>query len=207
MQIDDVEKFMRTQMYKQMFKSITGDSANFQMVMDSLLKVIEIGGGTGTNSSIPNSNNGFLNSSMNSANIDISSRDIDSAVENASIKYNVDKDLINAVIQQESSFNAKSTSSSGAMGLMQLMPATARELGVTDGYDIGQNVDGGTKYLRGLLDMYGNSKELALSAYNAGSGTLNSKGVTDKSDIDRLSYETRDYVKKVMSYYGKNSLT
>ena len=203
MKIDDVEKFMKIQMMNQMFKTITGDSKKFQMVMDTIVDAMDkdISGGTTSNTVLTNANYDtydFSSSPVNSGNMDINS-----VVEKASNKYNVDKELINAVIKQESSFDPRSTSSSGAMGLMQLMPGTAKELGVTNAYDIGQNVDGGTKYLRGLLDMYGNSKELALSAYNAGSGTLNSRGVKDKSDIDKLPYETRDYVKKVMKYYGK----
>ena len=103
-----------------------------------------------------------------------------------------------AVIKQESGFNPKSTSGAGAMGLMQLMPGTAKELGVSDAYNVEQNVDGGTKYLKGLLDMYGNTKELALAAYNAGPGTLQNRGVKDVSDISRLPNETRDYVQKVI---------
>ena len=202
MKIDDVEKYLRTQMYTQMFKSITGNSDSFQMVMDSLVKAMDTSAGNISSGVATDFNSTLLSSPVKSNDISI-----DSAVEKASQKYKVDKDLINAVIKQESSFNTKSTSSAGAMGLMQLMPGTAKELGVTNAYDVAQNVDGGTKYLKGLLDMYGNSKELALSAYNAGSGTLSSRGVKDKSDINKLSYETRDYVKKVMSYYGKNSLT
>ena len=201
MKIDDVEKFMRTQMYKELFKTITSDSESFQMVMDSLVKAMDTSGRAISSGTLTN-----FNTLPSSTYVNSNNTDINSAVEKASNKYNVDKYLINAVIKQESSFDIKSTSTAGAMGLMQLMPATAKELGVTNAYDVGQNVDGGTKYLRGLLDMYGNSKELALSAYNAGSGTLNSKGIKDKNDINKLSYETRDYVKKVMSYYGKNSL-
>lgn len=201
MKIDDVEKFMRTQMYKELFKTITSDSESFQMVMDSLVKAMDTSGRAISSGTLTN-----FNTLPSSTYVNSNNTDINSAVEKASNKYNVDKYLINAVIKQESSFDIKSTSTAGAMGLMQLMPATAKELGVTNAYDVRQNVDGGTKYLRGLLDMYGNSKELALSAYNAGSGTLNSKGVKDKNDINKLSYETRDYVKKVMSYYGKNSL-
>lgn len=76
---------------------------------------------------------------------------------------------------------------------------------MTDAYNIDQNVDAGTEYLRNMLNMYGNSKELALAAYNAGPGTLQYKGVKNSSDISNLSYETRNYVQKVMDYYGKSS--
>ncbi|MBV4419913.1 lytic transglycosylase domain-containing protein [Clostridium tyrobutyricum] len=131
---------------------------------------------------------------------------IDGAVDKASRKYGVDKDLIMSVIKQESDFNPKSTSGVGAMGLMQLMPGTARELGVTNAYDVGQNVDGGTEYLKKLLNMYGNSKEMALAAYNAGSGTLASRGVDSISKISKLPYETQNYVQKVIGYYKNKTV-
>jgi len=108
-----------------------------------------------------------------------------------------------AVIKQESDFDPNSTSHAGAQGLMQLMPGTARELGVTDPYDIEQNIDGGTKYLKSMLEMYSNSKQLALAAYNAGPGTLRRRGVDTVEEISKLPTETQDYVKKVMKYYGK----
>jgi soluble lytic murein transglycosylase-like protein len=145
-----------------------------------------------------------LNTIYNSVKSDVQSgnSNIDEAVEKASRKYGVDKDLIMAVIKQESGFNPEARSSAGAEGLMQLMPGTASSLGVTDPYDIDQNVDAGTEYLRNMLNMYGNSRELALAAYNAGPGTLKSRGVDSVSDISKLPYETRNYVQKVMQYYG-----
>ncbi|MBU5485358.1 lytic transglycosylase domain-containing protein [Clostridium sp. MSJ-11] len=132
-----------------------------------------------------------------------SNDNIEEIVEKASKKFSIDKDLIMAVIKQESDFNPTVTSTAGAMGLMQLMPDTAKYLGVSDPYDIEQNINGGTKYLRELLDVYGDRKELALAAYNAGPGTLQNRGVKEASQIERLPYETRDYVNKVMKYYGK----
>lgn len=121
---------------------------------------------------------------------------IDQAVDNASKKYGVDKKLILAVIQQESSFNPHSTSSVGAMGLMQLMPDTAKELGVDNAYDVNENVDGGTKYLKSLLDTFGNYR-MAIAAYNAGPGAVQKSG----ENIDKLPSETQDYVAKVSKYY------
>lgn len=86
---------------------------------------------------------------------------------------------------------------------MQLMPQTAQELGVRNPFSVEQNVDGGTKYLKQLLNMYGNSKEMALAAYNAGAGTVSSRNVQSKDQIDRLPAETREYVTRVMDYYNK----
>lgn len=128
--------------------------------------------------------------------IHINNLSIDEAVDNASKKYGVDKKLILSVIQQESSFNPNSTSNVGAMGLMQLMPDTAKELGVNNAYDINQNVDGGTKYLKSLLDTFGNYK-MAIAAYNAGPGTVERSG----KNISKLPGETQDYVAKVSKYY------
>jgi len=209
------EQLLQFQLMTQILKEVAGDSNSFSLIMESLTKAM-----SDSNGNIDLSNFGLgeedlsklgygagqrLNSLYQDVKSDIKSGNIsiDDAVNKASRKYGVDKDLIMAVIKQESSFNPKATSQAGAMGLMQLMPGTARSLGVSDAYDVQQNVEGGTKYLKDLLNMYGNSKELALAAYNAGPGTLRNRGVKDVGGIYRLPNETKDYVQKVMKYYGK----
>ncbi len=116
-------------------------------------------------------------------------------VSNISAKYNVDEKLVNAVIRQESGFNVKAKSKAGAMGLMQLMPATARGLGVKDPYNPVQNIEGGVKYLSNLLKKYNGNIVLALAAYNAGSGAV------DKYSGVPPYRETQNYVKSILKNY------
>lgn len=92
-------------------------------------------------------------------------------IAEAARKHGVDADLIHAVVRAESGYNPTSRSSAGAMGLMQLMPGTARSLGVRDAFDPAQNIDGGVRYLRQQLDKFG-EVDLALAAYNAGPGAV-----------------------------------
>lgn len=126
--------------------------------------------------------------------------DIDALIEQYSAKNGLDSAFVKAVIKQESGFQPKITSHCGAMGLMQLMPATANSLGVKDAYDPEQNIAGGTKYLKGLLDRFGGDKSLALAAYNAGPNA-----VAKYNGIPPYK-ETQNYVKNIMSMYHQYSV-
>ncbi len=124
------------------------------------------------------------------------SESMDAIFEEASKTYNVPLNLIKAVAKAESNFNPNAVSKAGAIGVMQLMPATARSLGVSDPYDARQNIMGGTKYLRENLDRFNGDVSLALAAYNAGPNSVQKYGGIPPYQ------ETQNYVKIVTSYMG-----
>jgi hypothetical protein len=115
-------------------------------------------------------------------------------IARAADKHQVDVKLVHAVVQAESAYNATAVSSAGAVGLMQLMPGTARRFGVTDRNDPYQNIDGGTRYLKHLLRLFNSDLNLAIAAYNAGENAV----IKNNNAIPPYS-ETRHYVKEVLS--------
>lgn len=220
MKTESVQNFMQMQLMGQIMKKSLGDSPAFDMVMESLMKAMagdngqdllnslgigeedlsQLGYGGGQ---VLQGNKAFssisseIGKQLKSENITI-----EEAIKRASAKYGVDEKLIRSIIKQESDFNPNAKSWAGAMGLMQLMPENVQEDGVSNPYDIGENIDAGTKQFKRYLNQY-NSVEMALAAYNAGPGTLSRRGVKDIAGIDKLPSETRFYVKKVMDYYKK----
>ena len=127
------------------------------------------------------------------------SEDMDAIFEDAASCFGLSSKLLTAVAKTESNFNPKAVSKAGAMGVMQLMPATARSLGVSDPYDARQNIMGGAKYLKENLDRFGDVR-LALAAYNAGPNSVKKYG-----GVPPYS-ETQNYVKKIMGYLGGDTL-
>ncbi len=120
----------------------------------------------------------------------------DHLIERSARAHGLEASLVKAVVAAESAFDRTAVSHAGAQGLMQLMPATARTLGVTDPFHPGANIDGGTRYLRQMLDRYGDVTR-ALAAYNAGPRAV------DRYNGVPPYRETRTYVKRVLDYYQR----
>lgn len=229
---DLIGTYMLSNMMKKATESSESSSMAFDIMMESLLNSIsktENETSTSSNKSFSTPSNIKLdnininwnfkgtsqgisniissNSISNIGELDINENDsekdrIFKALDYYADKYGVDKKLVRAIAKQESNFNSKVVSSAGAIGVMQLMPATAKYLGVSDPYNIEQNIEGGVKYIKQQLDKYGDV-DLALMAYNAGPGTVQQRGVTSSEDIYKMPKETQNYVKKVKEYYNK----
>ncbi len=128
-----------------------------------------------------------------------SPQDIDAAITMAAARHNVDPNLVRAMVKVESNFNPNAVSRKGAMGLMQLMPSTARELKVQNPFDPQQNIDAGVRHLKQLLESYGGDVKLTLAAYNAGSGA-----VARSAGVPRYA-ETQNYVRRITSLYYRGT--
>jgi soluble lytic murein transglycosylase-like protein len=131
-----------------------------------------------------------------------SPEEIDASIAMAAARHNVDPNLVRAVVKVESNFNSNAVSRKGAMGLMQLMPQTARSLNVKNPFDPDQNVDAGVRHLKQLLENYGGDVNLTLAAYNAGSGA-----VARSAGVPHFA-ETQNYVRRITNlYYGGVNLS
>jgi soluble lytic murein transglycosylase-like protein len=176
-----------------MFGSSSSSNMDMQMMMfQTLIKLLEraLDGKTSQNnlSGVGGKTSGT--SSLNGGSFE-------NLIQQASSKYGVDADLVKAVIQNESAYDPLAISSAGAMGLMQLMPATADSLGVDNPMDPAQNIDGGVKLLRELLNQFGGNVTNTLAAYNAGPGAVQQYGGVPPYQ------ETQTYVRRILSTYGK----
>ena len=128
----------------------------------------------------------------------LTQREIDAAINKAASRHNVDPNLVRALVKVESNFNPNAISRKGAMGLMQLMPQTARSLNLKNPFDPQENIDAGVRHLKQLLQNYGGDVRLSLAAYNAGSGAVaRSRGVPNFA-------ETRNYVRRITNLYDGN---
>lgn len=162
------------------FRNIEGSKAVFGTLVKPSSKI-------NSNSSIP-----IINKKS-----DYSRIEIENIIDDISEKHGINSKLVKALIKQESGFNPKAVSKVGAKGLMQLMPATAKNLGVTDVTDPVQNVDGGVRYLKSMMNKYNGNLILALAAYNAGPGAV------DKYNGVPPYKETQNYVKNILANYLK----
>lgn len=139
-----------------------------------------------------------MGSAVRSLYVEKRRRDFAGLIQSAADRYRLDPALLHAVIRAESSYNPNAVSDKGAVGLMQLMPATATRYGVRDRLDPVENIEGGARYLSDLLDMFESDVKLAVAAYNAGENSVKRHGY----QVPPIQ-ETRDYVVRVLDYYRR----
>ena len=220
MSVEGIQNIMKLALISNMMKSKSDDSGVFDIIMYSLLDSIanntsdanslmtnfeEIESAL-NNTAMSNLNNTIdLRNTSNKISISSDNKNtdmrIDNAVKSSAKKYGIDENLIKAIIKKESSFNPNAVSSAGAKGLMQIMPFNFNSLGITDPFNIEQNIEGGTKLLKQYLDKFNGNIEMGLMAYNAGPGTMKKRGVNSPNELYKMPKETQNYVPKVMSYY------
>ena len=192
----------------------SSSSSGFDIALMSLLKAVaKVNKHNNYNESYSTQNNlignnlDTLNNQININRVESSNTDkdvnkrIDNAISISSKKYGVDENLIRAIIKVESDFNPNCVSKAGAKGLMQLMPENCKDFGVTDPFNIEQNIEGGTREIKSYLDKYNGNVEMALMAYNGGPTRMARRGVKSIDDIYKMPKETQNYVPKVMKYY------
>ena len=158
-----------------------------------------VGGAAAAGRPLIDGDSEFSKTLSSRAAVDSGSANLDAIFDVAGQRYNISPNLLKAVAKVESNFRPNVTSKAGAMGIMQLMPGTARGLGVTDAFDPEQNIMGGAKYLRQMLDRFDGDLSLALGAYNAGPGAVAKHGGVP-------SY-SQNYVSKVIGIFSGGDIT
>ena len=168
--------------------ALSADSIYFQTGKDGTIRL--------TNAPSTRSFHTYLTTGRHSGSEEVLPGLYGEQIRRAASHFGLDPGLVRAVIATESNFDPRAVSPKGARGLMQLMPATARRFGVKDSFDPAQNISGGVRYLRYLLDLFEGDLVLALAAYNAGEGVVQGRGAVPNYR------ETRDYVDRVLARYG-----
>ena len=186
-------------------KNYNFNSGAFEIMLISLLVALKEQNKVKTNQieTALNANVGSLKTiGLNSQKLNVSVDErIENAIEISSKKYGVDEKLIKAIIKFESKFDPKVVSPVVDQGFMQFMPDNCRDLGVSDPFNIEQNIDGGVRHIKEYLDRYKGNMEMSLMAYNGGPTRMMNRGVRSINDLYKMPRETQNYVPKVMSYY------